>query len=252
MPLLSLELKNGLHSSEYKIMKIQFLLLTLFFSKICFAEVAISQVDAQLAKALCTNNNDLGHYSVADRQAFLSQAEQNYDNLRLHSTKPEIKKEAQEKFEKIRDYIKRGALEGLTFWNVGTTCPNQIEFPNTLIASNSEGRAEALSRATSYLSIGLCNSKPREFSINARIEFLQAAAKIYENLKTSKDDLALQKSAQIKFESLQTTLAEVKSKGLDYWDAKTACPATNYSRSQSGPSLPAKTPYPPTAPKPAR
>ena len=227
--------------------------IALFLGKFCFAEVSISQADSIFTKSLCLDSASRRTYSIAERQAFLTQSEQNYDHLRLKGANAEIRKEAQKKWERVRIYIQRDALVGLSFWNVGTACPVRLEFPNVDVIPNSAGRKEAFSRALRYSSIGLCDGEQGNFSINERIEFLQTAKRIYDEIEKSNEDLGIQKSAQLKSAVLQTTLSQIKTKGFDYWDVGTNCPAANYLRAHSsGPVLPADGPFPPAAPRRGR
>lgn len=129
--------------------------------------------DQKASLALCLNGR--GSASVNDRKQLLSEAiEELSQNL------PKIKdlseqKLVTQKIAKLRDYKSRSDSDNY-FWNYGSTCPRQLDFPTYAFdLSTDEGIADAMNRSLRYQQIATCARGRGGYSISDRRDFLEAA-----------------------------------------------------------------------------
>jgi hypothetical protein len=130
--------------------------------------------------ALCRGGR--GSASINDRVRLLTESIDEQNQLLPGLTEGQ-RQHVSDEIAQLKDYKKRSETDRW-FWDAGTTCPRQLDFPNKVINSGSAGGIqEAKERALRYRDIAICARGQKGYSISDRQGFLVSSIAILEQLK---------------------------------------------------------------------
>ena len=176
-------------------------------------------IAAKVDIALCTNGRQ--GYSIEDRRRALDEAVTEIEQL-LPGLSAEFTAQIRTPLRNLRLYKLKSDTDP-HFWDVGTTCPRQLIYPNAEVGPSAAERLNALDRARAYRNVALCLYGRGRYSLEDRRGFLDAAITLFGLLKSDALESTAAEAAR-ELNVLAPLQEDAHAEDLRFWDVGSTCP----------------------------